>query len=450
MAYLNDEFRSIQEFVKFTNAGLDIADFVQIRASLIERYKSVYGQDIDVSTNNADGVFINDLALIINNILQSLKTMYANLDVNTATGVYLDNLCRLSNIVRKGATHSRAQLRITNVGSSAIQIVKSSQSDGTIFVDQAGEEWYYKGSSFQLEPTTFADIIVEAAQEGQISAKEGWINQAIGEQFLEVAQLQAASEGTIAETDAQLRARRNQSIGIEGSTVLESLAGELLSLNAIRDVKIYNNWQSVRSGSDTRVQTKDGSVLSPHSVYIIIRKREAIQGATELSDISNDTIGNIIYQKMTPGITVSNGGESATNGIIKSHTIAQTTLIELNEVVYWKEATPIAPVLTINIVAYNSYDESTMNNKVLTYLVNYLNSLQLSKDLIKNELIAEVLNADPTANARSTYYLSSITGIDETYVNPDTYFNYSIANSSIEQAGSSGDFRNFTITLRGE
>lgn len=450
MAYLNDELRSIQEFAKFTSAGLDVADFVQIRASIIERYKAAYGQDIDVSTNNADGVFVNDLALIINNILQSLKTMYANLDVNTATGVYLDNLCRLSNIIRKDATYSQAQLRITNIGSSAIQIIKSSQTDGIIFVDQAGEEWYYKGESFTLEPTVYADIIVEASQTGLISAKPGWINQAINEQYLDVLQSQSAVEGSLAETDAQLRARRNQSVGAQGSTVLESLAGELLSLNSIEDVKIYNNWQDVNSGPDTRVNTKDGSILSPHSIYVIIRKRASASNARELSNLSDKTIGDIIYQKLTPGISTSNGGESVTNGIVKSHTISQTSLIELNETVSWKEATPISPEIVINIVAYNTYDEITMNNKVLTYIVDYLNSLQLSSDLIKNELIAEILNADPTANARSTYYLSSISGINESYVNPDTYFKYSVNKSTIEEIGTTGEFRNFKITLRGE
>ena len=76
----------ISEFIKITSAGVQIANFPQIRAALIERYKSVYGDDIDLSTASADGVFVNDLALIINNILQTIKTVYSNLDVETASG----------------------------------------------------------------------------------------------------------------------------------------------------------------------------------------------------------------------------------------------------------------------------------------------------------------------------------------------------------------------------
>ena len=82
----------ITDFIKITSAGVKIADYVQVRAALIKRYRSIYGSDIDVSTASADGIYITNLALIINNILQSVKTMYSNLDVNTANGVYLDHL----------------------------------------------------------------------------------------------------------------------------------------------------------------------------------------------------------------------------------------------------------------------------------------------------------------------------------------------------------------------
>ena len=64
---LQNNIVNIDEFIKLTNAGLKIATFTQVRAALIDRYKSIYGSDIDLSTGSADGIFVNDLALIINN-----------------------------------------------------------------------------------------------------------------------------------------------------------------------------------------------------------------------------------------------------------------------------------------------------------------------------------------------------------------------------------------------
>lgn len=130
----------IQDFLRLTNAGLKVASFVEVRASIIDRYKAAYGTDIDVSTGTADGVFVNDLALIINNILQTIKTVYSNLDVETASGEYLDNLCALANIYRKQETASIASVEVTN-GSTE----QTFTSDIT-FVDQAGTEWIYKNT----------------------------------------------------------------------------------------------------------------------------------------------------------------------------------------------------------------------------------------------------------------------------------------------------------------
>ena len=50
-----------------------------------------------------------------------------------------------------------------------------------------------------------------------------------------------ADIGSPEESDTELRARRNQSGGAAGVTVLESLLGALLNVVGIEDVKIYNN-----------------------------------------------------------------------------------------------------------------------------------------------------------------------------------------------------------------
>ena len=60
---------NIDELLKITAGGIKIADYDQILAALVKRYKEVYGSDIDLANTTADGVFVNDLALMINNIL---------------------------------------------------------------------------------------------------------------------------------------------------------------------------------------------------------------------------------------------------------------------------------------------------------------------------------------------------------------------------------------------
>lgn len=434
MSYLSSN-RSIQDLIKVTSAGVDVADFVEIRSAIIDRYKAVYGQDIDVSTNNSDGIFINDLALIMNNILQAMKNMYANLDVNTATGTYLENICRLSNVSRKQATSSIATLLLTNLSSSPISIVKSSQSDGIVFIDQAGEEWLYDGQTLSIGPNETASIFVKSSQTGQISAPAGWINQALGSPYITVRQESDAILGELEESDQRLRARRAQSVGAAGSTVVESLIGELLSLSSVRDVKVYNNWQNIATNvSGSKVVTKDGQVIDPHSVYIILR-RSGVKNLTndEYSD-SDAKIANIIYQKLTPGI---NALFSTPNGVsiagVRSVNI-DAGIAGQTQTIKWKNALFSTQDVLLTLQVYKSYDANEVAQIVAKSLVNYLNNLPLSTTVSKNELISEVLSADPRFGNRSTFILSSVviptTGgeggfVDIGYLSSnDEYFNY--------------------------
>lgn len=426
MALLSNQ-RTLQSLIKMTHAGVDIADFTEIRAAIIDRYKQVYGSDIDVSTATADGVFINDLALIINNILQSMKTMYANLDVNTATGVYLDNLCRLSNVVRKQATYSTATLILTTIERQE-DLVDWYVYKNEIFYDQAGNEWIYEGPEmiFNTHEAMSVEIVVRCLTAGPVQAQPNWINASADEEWT-IQQPSAAILGENEETDAQLRARRAQSINSYGSTVLDSLAGALLSLETVRDVRIYNNNAAENWDGDL---TKDGAFIEAHSVYIILRRNiEIVLDKNDALNQESSTIANIIYQKMTPGIHISNGGGDVNGGNIISYNIPSDYSQEFDEIVSWKEATPIAPPIDIEIHATQYFDIQLMSQNIIHALVSYLNNLRLSEDITTNNIIAQLVAITPIVAGRPVFTISQTSGTEVT--NPDTYFNYSETNSKI-------------------
>ena len=109
MALIQDN-RGFASLIQMTGAGLNIADYPAIKRALIEKYKEIYGSDIDLANTTADGVFVETLALMIFNILQNVKFLYSNLDIRTASGKFLDSLAALSGVYRNGATKSKAQL----------------------------------------------------------------------------------------------------------------------------------------------------------------------------------------------------------------------------------------------------------------------------------------------------------------------------------------------------
>ena len=83
------------EFVHIDNSGVYANSISTIHAALIDEYRSIYGSDIDLSTGTADNVFIETMTQLIWNMCQAVVSLYTNMNVNDASGVYLDNLCNL-------------------------------------------------------------------------------------------------------------------------------------------------------------------------------------------------------------------------------------------------------------------------------------------------------------------------------------------------------------------
>ena len=395
----------ISDFIKITSAGVKIADYVQVRAALIKRFKEIYGSDIDLSTASADGVYITNLALIINNILQSVKTMYGNLDVNTANGVYLDNLCALANVRRKPATHSTASIVIKNISNSTVGAIAQ-----LTVVDKAGTEWKTVESVPELTANQQIERTVVCVQDGPVEAKAGWIYETLEAGLgLSITQPNDAILGSNEESDAELRARRAQSSGADGVTVLESLVGALLEVSGIDDVFIYN------PGS-TATTAKDTTPVAAHSIYVIVRRDPAVI-------VDDKTIGTIIYEKLTPGInTVQSGVEDATQK--KSYNYSQEVegikLGGFDATVYWKEALAVKPVIVINFTEGPTFNADTANN-IGQAIIDYANHLSLGTDLTATNLLIE-------ASGLGDYVVTSATvGTASSYVNADTYYNYTSA-----------------------
>lgn len=408
----------IKDFVRFDASGVNVANFTEIRSELIKRYKEAYGSDIDLSTSSADGVFVNNLSLIMNNILQTMLTLYSNLDVENASGKYLDTLCNLSNIIRKEATPSSVSLQITNVGSDTLTNI-----DRLTFIDKSGVAWIYTTENpLSIARNETKEISAICEQLGPTEAPVGFIAGMIQNYPLQITQKENAIVGRDAETDDELRARRSKSLGGSSLTILESLIGSLMTISGINDVHIYNN-------NENKTKTaKDGTVIDSHSVYCILR----LDGTVNVSD---ETIGNIIHSKLTPGVRTTPLNETVGNtGKAKSYTFVEksynTAIAESNQLIYWKEAIPIAPQIEIKISTYDFFtaDEiNTIGNRV----INYLNKLPLSENLDKNKILIEAVQADPKFKGNLTYYVNSVTVDTSTYEsNPDTYYHYTDISST--------------------
>lgn len=403
----------LNNLVVISSSGVEVASFVQIQAALINRYKEIYGSDIDLSTGNADGEFVNELALMLNNLVQSIKTLYSNLDVNTASGVYLEALCNLSNVHRKPATRSTATVELQNDSGSTVTINANS-----FLQDQAGTIWNITSSNvISLADGDSVVIEVQCSQLGPVEAPAGWINILAGEPNVIVTQSIDANLGQNVESDTSLRSRRNRYLGSGSLTVLQGLAAALFDLQGVLDVKIYNNQ------NDSVLSTSDGTDVVPHGIYVIIR-----QTSNDL-DLDN-SIGQTIYDRLTPGIRTTQT-EDATGGVSGSHvyipTILGSSIQGFTETVYWKKAVPISTSVTFKYTEINNTGYSPTTGQIIgEALKEYLNDLHIGEGPTANDVIMTMLMADPKQKGLSTIsvnysdVVSSISGI----TNLDRFYNY--------------------------
>lgn len=403
-------------FITFDDMGVHTASFIEIQAALIDEFKKIYGSDIDVSTASADGVYINTLALIINNILQCVNALYTQLDVNSARGKNLDALCALSNVFRRQATFSKASITVQNVGASTVTIDKPK------FVDQASVIWVYD-DTLTLSPLESKSIFVTCEEVGPVSAPSGWINQTLNSTTLVVTQGNAAIEGEDAETDASLRSRRALSSRISANTVLEALQAALLEVDGIEDVFIYNNMNDTTSPA---LQAADNTYIEGHSIYVIIRKNPNIT-------IDDETIGQLIHKKLTPGIKTiqSNGTMGVAKSYLYSEKLYNTYISDSDQHIYWKQASvgyapDIACTITINPAYFRlpSGGDDREVKEIAEKMFKWLNGLAIG-DTVNNDsakIMSQLYDVDPRYNGLKTFTVNSVSVSSQ--IKPDTFYDY--------------------------
>lgn len=428
------------KFIQFNGGTLRVATFVEIRDALVKRYKEIYGNDIDVSSASADGQYINEIALIINNIVNTFQYAFDQLDPSVATGKYLDILCSYNNVQRINQTASEAEIYIYNSSPEGSLPIKP---EFLLFTDRGGQIWRWTNPinadgerliSFPAgEATLIENVICEEL--GSIEAQgsrfiktngqetdnieendwnkecPGWIYQLVDISPLRVWQYKNAVVGDDEETDESLRSRRYQLLGNQSVSVLEGLHGSLLNISGIDDVFIINNSQS--TNMDLSDPVNDETKVLGHSIYIALRYKEGV-------NIDDSMLAKLIYNKLTPGISTTpytyNGSTwDDTESGFKSYRIQRTSQIFYT--IYWKQCQAISPKIVIRLNCNSNYDfpdtltsheASTLIEKsIVENLQEYISDIDIDAYLQIAGLLNVVQQSDRQKEGVSTFFVKS-------------------------------------------
>ncbi len=207
------------------NFGLDKKGFRRklypdIKQSMQDRAREVFGEDINVADNSFLGMLITVTSWCVSRLWQLAEKVYYNKYVDFAEGVNLDLACRNNGVTRLGALPSTGTATFSESVPSGVLISAGSIVFKTV---EAG--------------TTVGIEAVESGKAGNLPANA--INRIVTP--LPAVDLVSVTEtvgGRDIETDSELRSRFFESLATAGAGTLNSIKSALLRTDGVKSATV--------------------------------------------------------------------------------------------------------------------------------------------------------------------------------------------------------------------
>ena len=333
--------------------GLLIDEFSTIYNRLADKFKLIYGQDINLEQNSPDGQLLG----IITNEIYDLQTLilhiYNSFDPDLAQGVELNKLLKLIAQTRRASTKSIVD--ITIVANANVTL----PADYTI-IDENKNEWVINAETTLIAGTNIVSF--NAVNFGAIEASANTINDVVTvfPEIISVNNALPAEVGRDEESDVLLRKRRNNLLSVNSNSIIAGIYSKLFLLDTVTDAVIYEN------ATDTYDALKD---LNAHTLWCII------DGG------SIDEITKIIATDKTIGTDLKG---TVSNNYVEIFLKADGTTRALTHIVKFDRPTEI-PL----------YIKLTVSKKIITDIIDM--------DAIKNKLIEKLYSINEKATATELY-----------------------------------------------
>jgi uncharacterized phage protein gp47/JayE len=233
--------------------GIYTPQFVEILESLMDSFRAIYGQDIDIAPDTQDGQWLAILAKAIYDSNNMAVAAYNSFNPTYAVGAGLSSLVKLNGLKRKISTYSSVVVRLEGTVGTVIANGAVSDDNGNRWLLPPYVEIPYEG---------FADVTATAGVSGDIRAPAntvvhidtptpGWYS---------VTNQQPATLGAPVESDALLRQRQAISTSRPATNPATSILASVLSLPGVERGRLYEN----------NTDVTDGNGVPGHSISIVV------------------------------------------------------------------------------------------------------------------------------------------------------------------------------------
>lgn len=377
--------------------GLHIPDFQDIQNYLIDKAKSIFGQDIYLDNDSQDMQYIATISKAIYDAFQCCQLAYNNQSPQTAIGTGLDGLVKLNGIARNAATYSTVQ--ITCVGEPGTEIING------VVQDTSNQKWDLP-ANVTIPNSGVLTCTATSEVPGSIVAGVGTIQVITTPQYgwYSVSNAEAAKPGVDTETDTQLRKRQSISVDLPAQTPLNATQAAILAIDGVSRSRVHENYTN----------TTDANGIPSHSIAPVVEGGTDEEVAAAIAKAKTVGCGTYGTTQVTLPSQFAVGG---------STNFSRPTEVEIE--------------VNIAVVLLTSNYTTAVQDEMIQNIKNYLNTMDIGNSVEASSIYYPALSAIDDQKAPS-FRISFLTVSKGGETGGDTV---SIAWNEVAKAG--------TVTITG-
>lgn len=247
------------DYAYLTSTGVIVPDTSDLRTLVENEFKAAFGLDLIVTANTPQGVLITAEVLARDAVLRNNAVVANQINPNLAAGVFLDAIWALTGGERFRATPSLIPA-VNVTGTPGAIIPAGSQAS----VGAAGPLFESVGD-VELDAAGNGVIAFQSVDVGPVAAPIGQLTQIVSGVlgWETVTNPTAAILGLAEESDLRSRARRRNTLALQGTALSEAI------LSAVNDVPGVTS-ALFRENFTDAVMVIEGVNLEPHSVFVCV------------------------------------------------------------------------------------------------------------------------------------------------------------------------------------
>lgn len=345
-----------------TAQGISAPDYQTILSTITEYFQQIYGTDAYLEPDSKDGQMVAVFALAVHDANNTAIQVYNSFSPSSGMTDALTRNVKINGIARKAATNSTVDVTLT--GTAGTTITNGSMKDANGIIWNLPETVTIDASGAVTVTATCANSGAVAAVAGSITKintpTRGWTA---------VLNANAATVGTAAETDAQLRIRQAQSVAIPSLTPFEAVDGAIANVSGVTRHKLYEN--------DTG--SVDSNGIPAHSIAAIV-------DGGDVTDIAQTIRGK-------KGQGVSTYG---------STTVTVPDKYDNPHAISFSRSTDVPIYIAITLKVFTGYT-TQIGEQIKQAIANYINGLTIGDDVLLSRLYSPA-NLGVVSGGNAKYY----------------------------------------------